>query len=363
MRDLPAGLQCDSRGYFTLRHPVTGERKRVGSDKATALRLRDIVWQAARDDLAAAALAKFEKRAASGPRPTSVADYMAAWRAKTLPTLTTRSGKPLGEKTRGDYERMLRRQLEPLEQFAEPLSTVSPQIVRAALARWIGQPAQYNYVKAVLSAVFRSAVDEGLIPTTPMPDVARRAVAKRQTYITDEHYRAIRAEMPEYMGYALDLLYLVSHRPTDVLALGEANLDGRMLRFVPRKTVAKRIEIEIECNAALLEVIDWWREFGRGIVGRRTWCVHPVGSDRRISGKPITRDHLSRAFNTAMRAAGLSDYQLRDVRPKGLTDDWLIGGESDKGGHKTAAMREHYRRVTVPMRSKNNLAVIPRKAG
>lgn len=48
-------------------------------------------------------------------------------------------------------------------------------------------------------------------------------------------------------------------------------------------------------------------------------------------------------------------YQLRDLRKKGLTDEFVSQGENDKGGHETEAMRKHYRLITPPKRARSTL--------
>jgi hypothetical protein len=63
---------------------------------------------------------------------------------------------------------------------------------------------------------------------------------------------------------------------------------------------------------------------------------------------------LSRRWTAACRDAGFA-YQLRDIRAQALTDEFLAGADGTKGGHKTEVMREHYRRVKLPLRARNTL--------
>jgi hypothetical protein len=48
-------------------------------------------------------------------------------------------------------------------------------------------------------------------------------------------------------------------------------------------------------------------------------------------------------------------YQLRDLRKKGLTDEFVSQGENNKGGHEIEAMRNHYRLIRPPERSRSTL--------
>lgn len=88
--------------------------------------------------------------------------------------------------------------------------------------------------------------------------------------------------------------------------------------------------------------------------------VYGNDSRRRSAGEPVSVAYVSRAFAKGVTAAGFEKgtYTLRDLRPKGLTDEYLTAGDSDKGGHKTEAMKRHYRRVELPMRAKNNLRLL-----
>lgn len=83
----------------------------------------------------------------------------------------------------------------------------------------------------------------------------------------------------------------------------------------------------------------------------------------KLSGKPITNAHLRTRFNHAKKKAGFGayDYTLRDLRPKGITDEAkLSGGEAtNKGGWKPGSrMEQRYIKVRLPIRTANNLKVL-----
>jgi len=71
------------------------------------------------------------------------------------------------------------------------------------------------------------------------------------------------------------------------------------------------------------------------------------------SGHPIDSDGNKVEVDSAKTL-----YELRDLRPKGLTDEFLAGGENNKGGHKTEAMKLHYRRVSVPIKATSNVKAL-----
>ncbi|AWN17137.1 hypothetical protein SALB1_2941 [Salinisphaera sp. LB1] len=118
----------------------------------------------------------------------------------------------------------------------------------------------------------------------------------------------------------------------------------------------------IYANEDLIEVIEWFREWKREqrLISATLVCYPLKISKRSLSGKPVSVAYISRRFTAAARAAGLDGYTLNDMRPKALTDEYLYleGGDTDKGGHMTEAMKEHYRRVELPMRARSNLRAI-----
>lgn len=71
---------------------------------------------------------------------------------------------------------------------------------------------------------------------------------------------------------------------------------------------------------------------------------------------------MQSAWREACIDAGYGDkYQLRDLRKKGLTDEFVSQGENDKGGHETEAMRKHYRLIVPPKRARSTLTYIGAK--
>lgn len=385
-RDLPPYLYRDAKGYYLV-HPVTRQKARLGSDRELALTLHAeeaAHWRGEVAQHRAETLAR-RLRTAATPREqrTTLAAYCARWRAERLPGLVKRSGEPLGDKTRGDYDRMLRLQIETAEAAATPLANLGPLEVRTLLREWIDSPTFYNYLLAVVSRVLADAVDEGLLAVNPAREVRRRPTGKRKVTVSHEHYAAIMAHLADWQAAACDLIYLLGSRPGDALRLREDDFteweaprdvrleDGRVVRLygVLRYRAAKTgALVEVEVNDALHGVLTGMRAWKRaqGLHGAvRHWIVHPADAHRRVRGRPVSVEALSRAFAAALEAAGIpkGTYTLRDLRPTGLTDDAIAGGDGAKGGHKTQAMRDHYRRVELPFRAVNTLATIRRKVG
>ena len=65
---------------------------------------------------------------------------------------------------------------------------------------------------------------------------------------------------------------------------------------------------------------------------------------------------MQAAWRDACKTAGYGGmYHLRDIRKKGLTEEFLSQGENDKGGHETQAMRNHYRLIKPPKRARTTI--------
>jgi len=234
----------------------------------------------------------------------------------------------------------------------------SAKLLRKFLSQWLNNPSYYNYVKAVLSKVLETAVDEGLLERNPATDISNRRVPKRDVYLPDNDYIPIMQKLlEEWHVQTCELIYLVSHNPVDVLLLRDANdIKGNKIHITRSKTEQ---DVVIEMNEDLAATVEWFRRWKRrqGITSPYLIC-HPLDAPRRsMISQPVSVEYISRRFTQAAIAAGFKPgtYTLRDLRAKGLTDEFEIAGDSDKGGHKTEAMKRYYRRIKSPMRAKSNL--------
>ncbi len=375
-KDLPDGLYRRPSGTFYVKHPLTGVQVSLETkDKALALvvfgKLKES-WQDAVLEARADNIAQKLKRAPVRAGALTAADYLKSYRLNKLPNAIGRNGKPLAEGTRDDYERMLRNQLEPAEAFQKELDRMEAQDIRRFLAPWIGKPNHYNCLMAILSRSFKEAFDEGLIRANPMRDINRRTTRKREVYTPDQHYAAITALLPDWQARALDLVYLVSHRPGTVLWLQERDVSyfmddkGRrwlMLTFTATKN-EQAMEIIDRAGGDLDATLAWFRAWKaeQRIVSPHL-IVYPRTARKRDIGRPVSVDYLSRRFAEAVVAAGLPKgaYTVRDLRKKGLTDEARLAGEAtNKGGHKTEQMKQYYVVGGLPVRAQNNLRAIDR---
>jgi hypothetical protein len=200
-------------------------------------------------------------------------------------------------------------------------------------------------------------------------EIARRPTRGRETYIPDEDLVAITSHMDGHWARAIDLYYMLSSRPGSALAIQpsrdiewEGEWDPEAQRYWPVVKLAAvkgGHQLEVVANEDLEALLHWWLDWKKrqGVATPYLMCFPRKSRSR---GQPFTVQQLSREFRAAAKAAGFPDgfYQLRDVRPKSLTDEWRVDADSNKGGHKTEAMRRHYMRVLLPVRERTNVRKI-----
>lgn len=371
---IPADMRTrtDRRGWPDNLHVTNGIywmhvpralRKRYGrtsislqtKDRLEAFRMARELNAKFRDDLADV---KARRVLSQLDRSPTFTDYCTEWRGRVLPTATKKTGSPMGPKTRSDYERMLRRQIEPSPLLDKPLTELSAQDIRQFLAPWMNtKPKYYNYLLTVLQRVLRDAVDEGHIKANPSREVVRRGTERPTQYMSDAEYVAITSGLPEWMRRACDLMYLTTARPGTVLSLREDQIttaDGKvLLEFVAAKN-GQEMRLWSEEDSDLGRTVEWFRGWKRSheIVAPTLIC-YPTTS--RSSGQPVTVEYISRAFGNRARELGMK-YTLRDIRPKGFSDHVRDGGDKAILGDRSPAMAARYNRL--PMTAESKLRVL-----
>jgi len=176
-----------------------------------------------------------------------------------------------------------------------------------------------------------------------------------------------------------DLIYMMSQQPIDVflqekqikfydqpqlVGYADANT-GETEEFLSHGVITlarskTKIGIEIEMNDDMASLIRWLQDFKRrqGVISPHL-LVYPMYLDKRSRSKPVRHRFMQSAWAEACKEAGLEGkYQLRDLRKKGLTDEFLKQGDNDKGGHDSEAMKKHYRLVKPPKRALNTLTAL-----
>lgn len=399
------GLYINEHGVFYVRHPRTRKKASLDTkDRTTAVRRWSLLaerWEKEQADWQTQALAD-KLNSLSFPRSegddTFVGDYLRHWRTQILGhqiygrrvewgeclvvSLRGRNrGRPVAHTTRVDYANDAR-QLEQREEAQFPLSDRDlTRKVRKLLAPWLQKPTHYNGLRNTLSRVFAHAVQEGLIDRNPINDIGKASEHKREVLIPDEAYLAITEKLKvhklnrrEFDGTwrskICDLIYMLSQQPVDVFGIREDQAElyeqpvieegeqvWGLVRFSRHKT---DVGIELGMNRELRNLWQWFIDFKREQqIASPYLMVYPRYFDQRSRGKPVKHRFMQDSWREACAAAGYgAQYQIRDLRKKGLTDEYLAQGENDKGGHETEAMRKYYRLITPPKRARSTLGHI-----
>lgn len=413
------GLHVNDYGVFYVKHPVTKKKGSLQTkDRTTAIRRWTLInerWEEERSDWATKALAD---RLVSLSTPKSegdnihLSDYLKRWRTQVLGHHVVkgrvewkecivlaqrgkRIGQPIAMPTRIDYANDAR-QLEEQDAARFPMS--APDIVRRIrklLAPWLDKPTHYNGLRNTLSRVMSYAVQQGIVDRNPVIDITKASAKKRLVLIPDEAYTAITENLSvhklnkrEFDGTwrakICDLIYMMSQQPIDVFGIQDKQAE---IFSNPRTVTAKDergavlesydvhgilkirrhktdVGIELEMNEELADLIAWFRNFKKeqGIISEHL-LVYPMYFDVRSRARPVRHRFMQGAWREASVEAGYGHtYQLRDLRKKGLTNEFLEQGENDKGGHETEEMRRHYRLITPPKRARSTLKYITKKA-
>lgn len=359
--DFPRYFHKDQGGYYVI-NPLNNKKARLGSDKARALQLFDHIrtlWEGEQVKQQAAAIVNRVAKLSNTP---TLASYATTWQADILPTHRKRSGDPIGAKTRQDYQRLSGKIAEHAP-FALPINRIELPTLRQFLNQWRTAPSYHNQLLAVLSLIYQSAIDAGITNINPLREIRRKPAPKRTEHIDQDAYLQITAHLEPWQQRACDLVYLISHRPADVLALIDKDITINPDRQTVIKFQAAKNDqpMEITGGNELAEIVEFFREWkARQRLVSPYLIVYPTSTyNSRHIGKPVSRDWLSRIWSAARKKAGYEHYQIRDLRKTALTDEAIIAGEAtNKGGHQTEQMRRYYVIGQLPVRATNNLVVL-----
>ncbi|MCK0165385.1 hypothetical protein [Marinobacter sp. S6332] len=378
---------------FYVRHPITRKQGSLQTDdKDLAIRrwaILNQMWEEERREFDAELMAGNLSMCdpMDDANRITLKEYLHTWRTESIGHRVVNGrtkwgkcnvfsqrgpnrGKPIALGTRIDYASDAQ-QLEASE--ASDFLLADPQLlrrIRRLLSGWLTKPTHYNGLRNTLSRVFTHAVQDGLIDRNPMRDIQKISEPKREVLIPDEIYKEIttrlcvhqinrRIKDGTWRAKICDLIYMMSQQPIDVFGLKEEQIRDDQsefgeIHFARHKT---GVPIVIEMNEELRDLIEWFRDWKKSedIISPYL-MVYPRYFDFRSRTRPVRHRYIQIAWAQACEEAGYKgQYQLRDLRKKGLTDEFLSQGENNKGGHETEAMRKHYRLIRPPERSKSTL--------
>lgn len=251
---------------------------------------------------------------------TTVGEYADEW----LKALQVR------ERTRYHYEVNLRKWIKPTF-GTTPLSSVTPAMVRA----WVGTfpkdtPAARANAYRVLSQVFRAAVEDGIVPDSPV----RVKGAGQYTRKRDGHALrpaevfSLAEQVPEGRRLSILLGAFCALRPGEVLGLRRRDVDTRSGALNIRETAsavhAGSARIGPVKTASSVRTVHYPSGLHGAVVAHLDAHTGPLATDHlfpspRGNGQPLSYTGYLHMFGRAAEAVGLDDLKPHDLRHTGAT--------------------------------------------
>lgn len=195
-------------------------------------------------------------------------------------------------------------------------------------------PGTGNCALTVLRAAFDKAVRWGQCEYNPANAIKRFEEHKRDRYLTDAEWLAIRTHAPEWLRLIIDMCYLTAQRIGDVLAIKQSDITAEGIQFKQQKTNKR---ILVESTPELDEIVRSARALSK---------VAGVYLFSRSASKPQSYTTTNRYWHKARKAAGVEDARIHDLRAKAITDADAEGMDAQKlAGHASRSMTERYLRL------------------
>lgn len=206
------------------------------------------------------------------------------------------------------------------------------------VAEWMDEhpsKSQANLGRAVLTNVMSIAVRKGFIDRNPVAEIKRHNIKGRGRYLTDEEYRAIRAQAHPVLQAAMDISYVTAARISDILAIRLTNWTDEGLTIKQIKTG----KLQIFKRSPMLDaVIAQAKSIPRPVRGLFLLCTQ--------KGQPYSYATINTWWQDAREKAGIKDAHFHDIRGKSATDAKREGIDYQALlGHSTKAMSDRYIKI------------------
>lgn len=204
-------------------------------------------------------------------------------------------------------------------------------------------PNMANRCISFLRVVFQYALEWQEVESNPCIGIKRHTEKKRDVYVTDEQFAAIKSNSPVWLASILDLSYLTGQRIGDVLAIRTEDVTDEGIFFKQQKTGAKLL---VQMTPDLLAAIEAARAGNNKLKKDEAHLLWNRYGKKRDYGS------VKDAFDKARTEAGLKHITIHDLRAKSLTDTKLQGNNATElAGHTSERMTDRYIRVRVPVKA------------
>lgn len=195
-------------------------------------------------------------------------------------------------------------------------------------------PAMSAHYRSVMVGAMQLALRDGLVEQNLMREVEQFSGGKRDRYLTDAEFAAIRKEATETMRTIMDIAYITGQRIMDVLSIKYADLTQEGIFFLQEKTKARLL---VEWNPDLTEAVETAKSLHKSVKGLTLFHTR--------QGKPFSYWTIRTLWNRACKAAKVSNARMHDIRAKAATDAKRQGIDSKALlGHKSEAVHQRYLR-------------------
>lgn len=190
-----------------------------------------------------------------------------------------------------------------------------------------------NRMVAALSALYTKMVGRWYVAEkNPCIGVERHEAGKRDRYVTDAEFDAVRDIMPPRIQIAMDLALITGQRQGDLLALQWSQITAEGVLFRQGKT-GKRLLVAL--SPTLKEVLERTKKllphFPRQYVLRRR-DGEPYSSD---GFRAIWSRHMRKAVKDKMIAEA---FTFHDLRAKCVSDSVTIQQAFERAGHSDMSL-------------------------
>lgn len=231
------------------------------------------------------------------------------------------------------------------------VSTISTRDVVAYLGSLKSESQRQQY-RIQLSAVFKTAIQQGFIEHNPVVHTDAPKVERQRERLTAEGYAAIYELAEPWLRNLMDLMRLTLQRPDDLLTLKWSAFTGTHLRVEQGKTESR---LAIVVRPELREVLERCRD---NIAS--PYIVHRIPqrlktknqrSARKDHHTQILRPQASRAFMSIVRQCErFRDTEnpptLYECKSLGVGELLIAGWSKNQvqrlAGHRSVQMTEHY---------------------
>ncbi len=222
-----------------------------------------------------------------------------------------------------------------------PIGDIGPrEVLEVLLLAKESAPRSTTFTRAILSSVFRYAVDRFLVEKSPVDRVKRleKKSARRDRFLDEDEMRSLwRVLGRNRIDLCVKVLLLTGQRRREISGMLWSEIDGEWLNL-PAERVKNGLPHRVYLAPQTLAVLDECR---------RRFDSPWVFPSFRLVGQPIKDVAAKRYFE----ASGVVDWKIHDLRRTvitgmsslGIRDEWIGAVVNHSGRSVTAVHYNRYR--------------------